>query len=130
MSCQGIVSMDIILDQFLQMCLIFCACRGFSGLEADSINWSILLISTSGIVSIQSGSVMVSVQNSFSLNLRRSFHEKCLGNLNFSYYIVYEENCWMIQCFRIVFFPSFFRCHCYQTPNTVSFAKFSDLQIL
>lgn len=108
-SCQGIVSMEIILDQFFQMCLIFCACHCFSALEADSINLSILLISTLGIVSIQSGSVVVSVQIFFSLNLSRSLHEKCLGDLNFSSYIIYEESCWIIQCFRISFFPPFFR---------------------
>lgn len=51
-SCQEIVSLDIVLDQFLQMCLIY---HCFSGVEADTINLIILLISASGIVSIQSG---------------------------------------------------------------------------
>lgn len=88
------------------MFLIFCACHCFSGLEADSINLSIFLTSTSGIVSKQSGIVMVCVQNLFSLNLSRSLHEKCLGDLNFSSCIVHEECCWIIQCFRIGFFSS------------------------
>lgn len=100
-SYQEIVSLDIVLDQLLHMCLIFFACHCFCGLEADSINLSIVLISPSGIVSIQSGSVMVSIQNFFSLTLSRSFREKCLGHLNISSYIVYEESCWILQCFRI-----------------------------
>lgn len=90
---QEIVSLDIILDQFLQMYLIFCACLCLSDLEADSTNLNILLIAASGIVSIQSGSVMGSVQSFFNLNISKSFHEKCLGDLNFSSYVVYKECC-------------------------------------
>lgn len=105
-------------------------CLCFSGLETDHIDLSILLISTLEIVSIQSGIVIVAVKKFFSLNLSRSFHEKCLGDLNFSSYMVYEESCWIIQCFRIGFFLPFFRHHCFQAPNTIYFAKFAGLQIL